>query len=1357
MPNFVINNTLYLITYRLMKRPHLITILLIFIFCLQSHGQTSYRFINVENGLSDNSILDMECDNFGYLWIATNEGLNIISGDKVRKLFKSEGDIRLPGNEMNCLLNDAERETMWIGTQRDGIVGFNYVSGDNRFFNKKSDPGYNLSGNAITSICFDRNRNLLVGTFYSGINHIDVEKGNVSHFNKSTLSGLESDKIWSIDYDSAKDVIYAGHEDGGFSEISIADKTARTYTKEDGLPDNTVRKVLSDGNYVWVCTDKGLCRFNKTTKEFLRFAAERFSGRCLDAIKTEHGILLAYEDHGTILLDTISGEFIHVGADRQADTADATPNIIRISEPNCLLVDQFDNILIGTNDHGLIAVSNNNNYFTSNILPQENQYSGLNSETANVISIVSLMNGDVWIATENKGIYSSNPKYSHKRLMQNSRILDMVGDNDNSLWICDRNGVLTNFIPTTGKSESYNTGIEDYDWIGMDVIGDSIWISSNSGVLVFDKNRRKVAGHHDVENNLVRKIAKDSKGNIYVGTFGQGLSMFDKNMRPILSYKKEDGFPSNTVNDILEDGEYIWIATGEGIVKLTADNPDNYEVLSKPSRAVCALIKDNKNNVWFSTIAGIGVVLKGDSVVMFNSELPIRNFNAKSASCDATGRVYFGSSRGILTFMPEYVLDKKNFIQPLISELIIDNGHKDGTDVIATTGKEVVVLDHSQNNFTVIISSLDIFRPGDTYEYRMMGLDDKWYPIGEERRVSFKQLPYGKYTFEIRNSKESDSEKYSSIKIEILPPVWLRWWAKLIYAILAIAAGCVIFAWYRNRLRHRAMLTVEEERLNNQRTMHEERVRFFTNVTHELRTPLTLINGPLEDLLKGDTLVKEDRWKVDVIHKNAQRLLSLVNQLLDYRKTETNNKRLCVDYGDIVSAVKEIAIKYVELNRNPNVNISVSSSTGEIQTYFDKEILTMVLDNLISNAMKYTESGMITISVAPEQRGDEKWIKISVKDTGHGISNEALPYIFDRYYQEKSQHQASGTGIGLALVKALVELHEGEITVESAKGVGSCFNIYLHRDRDYPEAIHIDSHENPGAPESMESSGAGDVRSEKEVKDPILVSPDSIDVLVVEDNPDILEYIRQSLSGIFNVKTAANGRDGLEIARRDIPDIIVTDVMMPVMDGMEMTAHLKNDVKTSHIPIVMLTAKDTSADRQEGYNVGVDSYITKPFNASLLIARINNILSRRNMLTEYLRNHTITEKKSEKKEDSKDEKGILADALGKLDREFIEKLDHAILDCDNPEKVNLDYLTDVMCMSRPTLYRKMKAVTGMSGNEYIRHIRMVRAKELLLSGEYSMSEIADRLGFSSANYFRETFKTVFGKTPSDYLKSLKQS
>ncbi|KAA3187690.1 response regulator, partial [Akkermansia sp. BIOML-A54] len=546
---------------------------------------------------------------------------------------------------------------------------------------------------------------------------------------------------------------------------------------------------------------------------------------------------------------------------------------------------------------------------------------------------------------------------------------------------------------------------------------------------------------------------------------------------------------------------------------------------------------------------------------------------------------------------------------------------------------------------------------------------------------------------------------------------------------------------YKKKIDLESLYTLEKKNHEQEQELNQERLRFYTNITHELRTPLTLILGPLEDMQKDTSLPTRQAQKLSVIHLSALRLLNLINQILEFRKTETQNKKLCVCKGNIVPLIHEIGLKYKELNQKKAIDFQIQIEKEEMPLFFDKEIITIILDNLISNAIKYTEQGKITLSLYPTTRNGVTYTEIKVSDTGYGISAEALPHVFDRYYQESGKHQASGTGIGLALVRNLVELHEGEIRVESIQNEGSTFYISLLTDNIYPNALHGDSTKQTEEEMISEAVPEDSQNTEPETSKPIL--------LIVEDNEDIQKYIAESFSDSFEVITGSNGEEGKQQALNRIPDIIVSDIMMPVMDGITLCRQLKEDVRTSHIPVILLTAKDSLQDKEEGYEVGADSYLTKPFSASLLRSRINNLLdSRKKLIAQFQQtgtNHNPNSHLDEKR-------SIITEALSKLDNEFIEKITQLVEDNLSSEKIDITYLSDKMCMSGSTLYRKMKALTGLSTNEYIRKVKMQNAERLLLEGKYNISEIAYKIGMNSTGYFRQCFKDEFGVSPSDYLK-----
>ena len=653
-------------------------------------------------------------------------------------------------------------------------------------------------------------------------------------------------------------------------------------------------------------------------------------------------------------------------------------------------------------------------------------------------------------------------------------------------------------------------------------------------------------------------------------------------------------------------------------------------------------------------------------------------------------------------------------------------------------------MTHEQNSFNLTFNVQDYSLANQVeYAYMLKGLENSWYTINEQNSVTFRNIPPGKYEFLVkaRLHNQDWSEDTTSLRIHINPPLWLTWWAKLIYILITISIIYTIIHAYKKKIDLESLYTLEKKNHEQEQELNQERLRFYTNITHELRTPLTLILGPLEDMQKDTSLPTRQAQKLSVIHLSALRLLNLINQILEFRKTETQNKKLCVCKGNIAPLIHEIGLKYKELNQKKAIDFQIQIEKEEMPLFFDKEIITIILDNLISNAIKYTEQGKITLSLYPTTRNGVTYTEIKVSDTGYGISAEALPHVFDRYYQESGKHQASGTGIGLALVRNLVELHEGEIRVESIQNEGSTFYISLLTDNIYPNALHGDSTKQTEEEMISEAVPEDSQNTEPETSKPIL--------LIVEDNEDIQKYIAESFSDSFEVITGSNGEEGKQQALNRIPDIIVSDIMMPVMDGITLCRQLKEDVRTSHIPVILLTAKDSLQDKEEGYEVGADSYLTKPFSASLLRSRINNLLdSRKKLIAQFQQTGTSHNPNSHLDE----KRSIITEALSKLDNEFIEKITQLVEDNLSSEKIDITYLSDKMCMSGSTLYRKMKALTGLSTNEYIRKVKMQNAERLLLEGKYNISEIAYKIGMNSTGYFRQCFKDEFGVSPSDYLK-----
>jgi DNA-binding response OmpR family regulator/nitrogen-specific signal transduction histidine kinase len=560
--------------------------------------------------------------------------------------------------------------------------------------------------------------------------------------------------------------------------------------------------------------------------------------------------------------------------------------------------------------------------------------------------------------------------------------------------------------------------------------------------------------------------------------------------------------------------------------------------------------------------------------------------------------------------------------------------------------------------------------------------------------------------------------------------------------IFVLAVLYIVYS-YRKKIRLEYLLSAEQHKHEQEQLLNEERMRFFTNITHELRTPLTLIIGPLLDMSESIDIPVKEKHRLHIILNSAERLRKLITQILEFRKTETDMRELSVTRGNIVKAVENITRKYIELNQNHKLQIRFEAPESDIEAYFDRDMLAIIVDNLMSNAIKYTERGSVISRVARRREGNQHLIDIIVADTGYGIAESALPHIFERFYQENGKHQASGTGIGLSLVKKLVTLHEGTIRVESSVEKGSTFTVTLNENNIYPSAIH-------GVEPAvmLEDKTNRDSSADTDKKRDKAIETDET-ILVIEDNASIRQYIADSLSDRFKVYQAADGREGLAKALDLIPTIVISDIMMPAMDGNELCKALKTDMRTSHIPVILLTAKDSNRAKEEGYEAGADSYITKPFSRSLLETRIDNLIAQRKRIIASFSSQSVD------KTSSMDEKHkIFMESMNKNDQQFFERF-HALIDENMKGTLDMDYLTDKLNMSISSMYRKIKALTGIGTNEYIRHYKMRYAEKLLLENKYTISEIAYEVGFSSLPYFRKCFKEEFGVNPSDYLKKIK--
>ena len=1372
-----------------MKKHIASTLFLSLLSILQLTAQShSVKKLGIEQGLSNNYVVSITQDKQGFLWFATEEGLNKFDGTRFITYYKNDlphNNQGITGNELNRVYADSKRPIIWIATQRDGLNAYNYDEQTFTAYQHNPENPHSLITNDVTDISpsTQNDDGLWVSTYYRGIEYLNINNGQFTHYNRSTVPSLPSNQTWTV-LDGGDNNLYIGHVGSGFSIFSLKDKSVKNFQNETGnptsLPGNDVFCIIKDANgNIWLGTNNGLALYNAANDNFITFRNnknDKYATLCSRILSIrqlkDNRLWIASELNGIAILNLKQGMFLSpeelsIEYIQEGDDSRSLSN----ASARCIFQDSFDNIWIGTWGGGINFISSKPPLFTTlSYSPIPNNENSLNNKVAS--SLCMDRQGRIWIGTDGGGI---NVFEGEKRIaiykkesgdIPSNFILASLQDSKGNLWFGSYQGGISYYDSRNKRFRSISLmGQSNLDVRTIyEDAQHNIWVGYSGGIVVLNPLTMKIIQHYNTDNSelhsdFIRSIAQDEKGRFWIGTFGDGLGIYAPNLQKIKTFTQRDGFCSNTINQIIQDKQKrMWIGTGEGLVCFLSTDELNYKTYQRKdgliNTNICAITEDKKGNIWFSNNKGISCYVTNKGCFYnydHSDDVPAGSFSSSCVTQSKNGQIYFGSINGVCCFNPDITMNEQPAPAAVVTEMKILGrlSNLENNDMIINLSKgQNVELSHAQNSFglTFNVQNYSLVNQVE-YVYMLKGLENSWYTVNENNSVTFRNIPPGKYEFLIkaRIHNQKWPEEATSLTIRINPPLWLTWWAKLIYILVSISITYLILHAYKKKLDLESLYTLEKKNHEQEQELNQERLRFYTNITHELRTPLTLILGPLEDMQKEASLPAKQAQKLSVIHQSALRLLNLINQILEFRKTETQNKKLCVSKGNIAPLIYEIGLKYKELNQNTKIDFRIQIEKEEMFLFFDKEIITIVLDNLISNAIKYTEQGCVTLSLHQTMRNEVAYTEIKVSDTGYGISAEALPHIFDRYYQESGKHQASGTGIGLALVKNLVTLHEGEIRAESIQNEGSTFYISLLTDNIYPNALHADSTE--PVQEEMNQN------TELEYSQEATLDTSKPILLIVEDNEEIQKYIVESFTDSFEVITANNGEEGKQQALSRIPDIVVSDIMMPVMDGITLCKQLKDDVRTSHIPIILLTAKDSLQDKEEGYEVGADSYLTKPFSASLLRSRINNLLDSRKKLVAQFQAQSTPGSQI----DLSEKRIVIAEALSKLDNEFIEKITLLIEENLSSEKIDINYLSDKMCMSGSTLYRKMKALTGLSTNEYIRKVKMENAERLLLEGKFNISEIAYKVGMNSTGYFRQCFKEEFGVSPSDYLKQIKQS
>lgn len=1331
--------------------------------CGQNSAGTGFVHFGVENGLSNNYVTDIIHDGHGRVWVATENGLSFFDGYSFLSFTNYNSSIE--HNAINALYYDREDNRLWVGTKYGRL--FSLDCSTMSFSEETKVDGTPLW--AVVGFAKRHDGGFWIVPSWGGLFRYDTATRRIV---KVKIKGLGDEQEFSCALDDGEGTLYVGTVRRGLFAVDLKSMEAvniRRGNSGESMPSNRVYTICRDhmGN-VWVGTNNGLVLLNRrigTLKVFRHDygnSSSIMSDHIYDIMETKDGFLWIASDIGGVSIVDLRHAMMDGLTDMHFVNIQAGPFSGDLSSHSVRALDQdeYGNIWVGNYGTGIDFVSHRHTpfvtarYFYSGSERHKPVWGlGLDSQRnlwAGGLNEIVMVKNNTVVKTVDITKSLSHPYGQVTAITQEpgGKAL-LLGIFDDGLLRYDTGTGVISRIMLREPNIDVNVMFTDTDG--------SVLLGTENGLYRYRN------GHAERLDLYIRQmtepyiygIRRDRQGKLWVCTFSGGVFVFSSSGKLLNRLQTVEGMPTNGTNSLFEDSRgRMWAASRMGLIEFPdIRNPRHFNVYGYKEGLtdlfVRAVAEDDAGNIWLSTNNGISMWNSRSrtfSSYGLKDGLPVGNFFENSVLKTAGGHMVFGSLGGMCVFDPKAVIGRKLDIPVRIAvcKRLTEQPNGQTIETIMPLEDGRLRLAHDENSFTVSFFVPD-FSLSKQVEYavKIEGLDDEWTNTMGENRITLRNMPYGHYRLKVKarmRNQQWNEAGTASLDIIISPPVWLSWPMKILYIILISGLGVIIMRRYIRRIKDETNRETARRRMENEQELNEERLRFYTNVTHELRTPLTLILGPLEDLASDARLPVQYHGRINSIYRSASRLLELINRLLDFRKTETNNRRLAVEHGDISSLVTEIGLRYKELNRNRGVEVNVSIDTKDTMIWFDREVITTIIDNLMSNAMKYTPQGSVSLMLrSTSDDAGRPCTQISVKDTGYGISPEALPHIFDRFYQAEGEHQASGTGIGLAIVKAMADLHRAVLTASSTVGRGTTFTLTLHNEDNYPEALH------------KETQAAVKPVAVKENK-PVTHSDEKKIMLIVEDNDDIRRYIADSFGSEYTIMTAANGKDGWEKAKAGVPDIIISDIMMPVMDGLELCRLVKNDISTSHIPVILLTAKDTIADKEEGYDTGADSYIVKPFSAKLLHSRVRNLLESRRRLARIIADRSSRPQDTNVSASESSAAEAPIDGLNTMSTMFLKRFEQTVESNISNDKLDIQFMAGELGMSQSSLYRKVKGLTGLSGNELIRNIRLRHALQLMLSGEANVSTAAYQSGFNDLPYFRQCFKKEYGMTPTEYME-----
>ncbi|WP_442587722.1 two-component regulator propeller domain-containing protein [Pedobacter sp. AW31-3R] len=1310
-------------------------ILLFYLFPAVCCAQTPVHYFKnyqVNQGLFSNTVTSVTQDKKGFMWFGTRNGLNRFDGSVFRNYKHLPGDSHSLGS--NSILSLHTGSTcLWVGTARGLYL---YHPEEDSFSRLKGIPA-----GEVRFITEDLQHNLWI-ICNEQLYQYNPQKKTASHF------AFKNDAALSLHL-SDQGTLWVSTTAGNLQKLEAKGQSFQTYT----LPNLPAAAKINAINGLYSLGDTTLIL--GTVRQILAY---NLKTNTLSDIGKKNNL-------GSIFVHTI-----------------AAPSKTEL--------------WLGT-ETGLCIL--NTQHFKTQLITKA--YNNPYSITDNIVSaIYKDREGGTWLGTYFGGInYTSGSfNYFHKydpaagkHSIGGNLVHEICRDNLGNLWIGTEDSGLNKMELSTGKITNYlPTGekgsISYHNIHGLAVDGNELWIGTfDHGLDVMDIRTGKVVRNYragNAPNQLksdfivtlyrtgsgdilagtwkglfrynrrtndfspykgisthVQSILEDKKGNLWVGTYGSGVYEFaaGSNAKKQLA----PGIINANVNNVYEDShEKLWICTEGGLYR--------YDPLSRklntytthsglPNPQVFRIMEDQQGLFWISTGKGLcrfNPATKAYKNFYATHGLPTEQFNYNSSFKDKSGTLYFGTLKGMISFQPADFKDS-----PLIAPIYITNIQVNNSDISKSPYADALEKDilytaqlslpYTASNINFDVATLSYLNPEtNRYQYKLEGFDQQWTTADQQKRIFYSKLPPGKYTFMLRGQDREGSwnGNSSSLQLHISPPWWQTKLAYSLYLLLSAAMVFTMASIYRKAAREKRKRVADALERAKEQEIYSAKIDFFTNVAHEIRTPLTLIKMPLDKLLKEDIKDPEMKENLMMMKKNTNRLIDLSNELLDFRKAEANKFSLTFSRVDINAALAELYTTFRPIAEEKSLQYQIELPRMPLQASVDAEAFRKIISNLISNAIKYGSTSVI-VRLVPFSSEDD-FFHVEFRNDGNVIAAEMGEKIFEPFYRINGDHTAQGTGIGLPLARSLAELHQGKL--ELKKGSDQDENVFL-----LSLPIHQDQESSTKNPDT-----------ENEVKEDLPEKAVPTDtskpgILLVEDHKDILDYLTRELSEDYQILKATNGIEALELLQQEHIQLVISDIMMPIMDGVELCRKIKNDFQYSHIPIILLTARTSINAKIEGLEAGADAYIEKPFSLEHLHAQVNSLLMNRKSIRDYFASSPLTHMK-----------GM---GYARADKEFLEKLNDTIYHHITDPNLDVEHLSNRMNVSKATLYRKIKGLSNLTPNELINLTRLKKAAELLASGDYKINEVANLIGYSLPSNFSRDFQKQFGMSPSIYLQKIK--